>query len=64
MKKWIKYGLIWALCMLTGMGVVFPLLDGTFSAMKLLIALPIFLAFGLLWGYFMFGRKTAKKITS
>ncbi len=63
MKKWVKQSLIQAFWMLMVLGVVFPLIDDTFSVTKLIIAIPVFVAFGLLWGYFMYGRNTTKKIT-
>ena len=63
MKKWVKQSLIQAFWMLMVLGVVFPFIDGTFSVTKMIIALPVFIVFGLLWGYFMYGRNTTKKIT-
>lgn len=60
MKRWIKYGLYSGLSMLFAMGIFFPLLDGSFSAIRLLTGLPVFAIFGLLWGYFMFGKQTTK----
>jgi len=62
MKRWVRYGLFFGLCMLIGMMIIFPLIDGTFSITKLLIAIPIFTIFGLLWGYLLFRKQTNKKI--
>jgi len=63
MKNWIKYGLFWGLCMLIGMTILFPLIDGNFSITKVLIGIPVFVGFGLLWGYLLFRKQTNKKIT-
>jgi len=44
MKKWVKQSLVQAFLMLTALGIVFPLIDGTFSVKKLIIATPVFVA--------------------
>ena len=64
MKTWIKQGLIQAFRMLVVMGIVFPLVDNSFSVIRLLTGIPVFIGVGLLWGYFIFGRKTTKKTTA
>jgi|GEM_PF-4494890 len=62
MKVWFKYGLYWGLSMLIFLGIFFPVVDGTFSITKVVIGIPVFTTFGLLWGYFMFGRKNNKTL--
>ena len=62
MKRWVRYGLFFGLCMLTGIMIIFPLIDGTFSITKLFIGIPVFTLFGLLWGYLLFRKQTNKKI--
>ncbi|MCO6146763.1 hypothetical protein [Flavobacterium sp. NRK1] len=63
MKKWVKQSFVQAFWVLMVLGVVFPLIDDTFSVTKLIIAIPVFIVFGLLLDYFMYGRDTTKKIT-
>ncbi|MDV6169831.1 hypothetical protein R1T16_15445 [Flavobacterium sp. DG1-102-2] len=60
MKRWIKYGLIQGTLMAVIITVLFPLIDGTFSTIKLLTGIPVFMLSGLLWGYFMLGRHPKK----
>jgi len=51
-KNWVKFGLGWGLFMLFMLNVIFPLLDGGgISWQKILIGLPVWLAFGLIFGY-------------
>lgn len=52
MKSWVKFGLIWGVFMMLAINVVFPLFDGTgISVTRLLVALPVWLVFGLIFGY-------------
>ena len=51
-KSWVKFGLGWGLFMLFMLNVVFPLLDGSgLSWQRILVAIPVWLAFGLIFGY-------------
>jgi hypothetical protein len=52
MKSWVKFGLIWGVFMMLAINVVFPLFDGTgISWVRLLVALPVWVVFGLIFGY-------------
>jgi hypothetical protein len=52
MKSWIKFGLFWGLFMALFINVIFPLFDGTsIVPMKLLVSVPVWLVFGLIFGY-------------
>jgi hypothetical protein len=61
MKKWVKFGLLWGFFMLIMLNVIFPLLDGTGVPLKrLLVAIPVWLVFGLIFGY-VSRKKESKK---
>lgn len=61
MKSWVKFGLIWGVVMFLILNIIFPLIDGEeLIMMKLLIFFPVWLIFGLLFGYVSQSRK--KKI--
>ncbi|MCO6146762.1 hypothetical protein [Flavobacterium sp. NRK1] len=52
MKSWVKFGLFWGVFMALFINVVFPLFDGTeIIPMKLLVSIPVWLVFGLIFGY-------------
>lgn len=52
MKSWVKFGLFWGLFMAVVLNVLFPLFDGTaIQPMKLLVSIPVWLMFGLIFGY-------------
>jgi len=52
MKSWIKFGLFWGVFMAIFINVLFPLMDGTaINPMKLLVSIPVWLLFGLVFGY-------------
>ena len=52
MKSWVKFGLFWGLFMAVVLNVLFPLFDGTaIQPMKLLVSIPVWLVFGLIFGY-------------
>ena len=61
MKSWVKFGLIWGVAMFLILNIIFPLIDGeAIIPMKLLIFFPVWLIFGVLFGYISQSRK--KKI--
>lgn len=52
MKSWMKFGLGWGVFMFVVLNIVFPLIDGKpLELNRLLIALPVWLVFGLAFGY-------------
>ena len=52
MKSWIKFGLFWGVFMAIFINVLFPLMDGTaINSMKLLVSIPVWVLFGLVFGY-------------
>lgn len=63
MKSWVKFGLIWGAFMMLVINVVFPLLDGSgISGTKILVAFPVWIVFGLIFGY-VSRKKPAKNQT-
>jgi len=61
MKSWMKFGLFWGLFMAIFINVLFPLMDGTaINPMKLLVSVPVWLVFGLVFGY-LSRKKEPKK---
>lgn len=64
MKSWIKFGLFWGLFMAVVLNVLFPLFDGTaIQPMKLLVSIPVWLVFGLIFGY-VSRKKQSKNVNS
>ncbi|MHA3788069.1 hypothetical protein ACX0HA_07655 [Flavobacterium hauense] len=60
-KPWIRFGLFWGLLMALFINVIFPLFDGTaIVPMKLLVSVPVWLIFGLIFGY-VSRKKESKK---
>lgn len=61
MKSWVKFGLFWGLFMAIVLNVLFPLFDGTaIQPMKLLVSIPVWLVFGLIFGYVSRKRQPKK----
>ncbi|MGV3458886.1 MAG: hypothetical protein ACO1N9_00380 [Flavobacterium sp.] len=61
MKSWVKFGLIWGVVMFLILNILFPLYDGEKLILtKLLVFFPVWLIFGVLFGYISQSRK--KKI--
>lgn len=58
MKSWMKFGLIWGVVMFIILNIIFPLVDGEkIIVKKLLLFLPLWLVFGLIFGYISQSRK-------
>lgn len=52
MKSWIKFGLILAVVMFIIFNIFFPLVNGKeIIVKKLLLFFPLYLVFGLIFGY-------------
>lgn len=65
MKSWVKFGLGWGAFMFVMLNVIFPLIDGTgIEFYRLLTGIPVWLAFGLIFGYFSQRKKPQSKIES
>ena len=63
MKSWVKFGLFWGLFMVVAIHIVFPLLDGkSIVLMELLVSIPLWILFGLVFGY-VSRKKEPKKQT-
>lgn len=63
MKPWIKFGLFWGLFMVLAIHIVFPLLDGTaIDPIKLLVSIPVWLVFGLIFGYVSRKKEPKKQV--
>ena len=63
MKSWIKFGLFWGVFMATFINVLFPLMDGTATnPMKLLVSIPVWLLFGLVFGYVSRKKEPKKQL--
>ena len=61
MKNWVKFGLFWGLFMAIVINILFPLFDGqAIVPMKLLVSVPVWLIFGLIFGY-VSRKKESKK---
>jgi len=60
-KSWVKFGLIWGTLMAIIMNIGFPLFDGeNINWAKAAIGLPVWLIFGLIFGY-VSRKKPVKK---
>ncbi|WKD85788.1 hypothetical protein KCTC32516_01134 [Polaribacter huanghezhanensis] len=60
MKKWMKVGLLWGLFMFVIMTFVWPAIVGDeISLKRILIAIPIWILGGIIFGYTM--RKNYKE---
>jgi len=58
MKSWIKFGLIWGVVMFIILNIIFPLVDGEkIIVEKLLLFFPLWLVFGIIFGYISQSRK-------
>lgn len=58
MKSWVKFGLIWGVIMFIILNIIFPLFDGEALVIKkLLLFFPLWLIFGLIFGYISQSRK-------
>lgn len=63
MKDWMKFGLFWGIFMVLVLNVLFPLFDGEpIQPMKLLVSIPVWLVFGLIFGYVSRKKGTKKEI--
>ncbi|RWX02528.1 hypothetical protein [Flavobacterium cerinum] len=63
MKSWVKFGLIWGLFMCFIMNVALPLWDNEKLILpKLLIAIPIWIIFGLIFGYVSRKKEPKKQV--
>lgn len=63
MKSWVKFGLIWGLFMCFVMNVALPLWDNEKLILpKLLIAIPIWIIFGLIFGYVSRKKEPKKQV--
>lgn len=61
MKSWVRFGLIWGVAMFIILNIIFPLVDGDELIFnKLLVFFPVWLIFGVIFGYISQSRK--KKI--
>lgn len=62
-KSWVKFGLIWGAFMALVMNVGFPLFDGTgINWAKFAVTLPVWLIFGLIFGYVSRKKNPKKQI--
>ena len=58
MKSWMKFGLIWGVVMFIILNIIFPLIDGEELVIKkLLLFFPLWLVFGIIFGYISQSRK-------
>lgn len=58
MKSWMKFGLIWGVVMFIILNIIFPLVDGEKIIVgKLLLFFPLWLVFGIIFGYISQSRK-------
>lgn len=58
MKSWVRFGLIWGVAMFLILNIIFPLIDGEeIIVKKLLVFFPVWLIFGVLFGYVSQSRK-------
>lgn len=55
MKLWVKQGLGWGLSMFIFMNIIFPLIDGDFGVLDIIIGIPLWTVAGLIFGYTVFG---------
>ena len=63
MKSWVKFGLIWGLFMCFIMNVALPLWDNEKLILpKLLIAIPIWIIFVLIFGYVSRKKEPKKQV--
>lgn len=63
MKSWMKFGLIWGLFMCFIMNVALPLWDNEKLILpKILIGIPVWLVFGLIFGYVSRKKEPKKQI--
>lgn len=63
MKSWMKFGLIWGLFMCFIMNVALPLWDNEKLILpKILIAIPIWIVFGLIFGYVSRKKEPKKQV--
>ena len=60
MKDWVRQGLGWGLCMFIFMNIIFPLIDGDFGVLDIVIGIPLWTVAGLIFGYAVFGWGNSK----
>ncbi|MFL9843709.1 hypothetical protein [Flavobacterium rhizosphaerae] len=61
MKKWMRSGLVWGGILYIFAMVIFPVIDHErFDLEKLILGIPLWIAFGLTVGY-LFERKPKRK---
>ena len=62
MKNWIKFGVIWGVFMFLIFNVGFPLYDGDkLDIKRMVISFPVWIIFGLIFGYVSRSRKNPSK---
>lgn len=65
MKNWIKFGIIWGVFMFLVLNIGFPLYDGEPLEIKnMAIGFPVWIVFGLIFGYVSRKKGPKKQIDS